>query len=223
MFLGKGQVLVIDDSSPVVNVVKTVLEGAGYGVSVFTSAKEALMHITDVRPDLIISDILMPEMDGFEFREALIDDRRTSHIPFAFLTARDDIELMIKGLSSGVIDYFTKPIKPKELLEHVAGVLDNLRSARQRLLDRITVERNVEDVGFENVERVFSAIMFTGRLILAWQDKKNELTVFYNRGVPIAAKSILGKTGHDAYVLAEKIKGEFVVKSESVDEVRKEF
>jgi DNA-binding response OmpR family regulator len=223
MFLGKGQIMVVDDSAPVVNVVKTVLEGAGYEVSAFTLVKEALMNITDIRPDLIISDILMPEMDGFEFREALIDDRRTSHIPFAFLTARDDIELMIKGLSSGVIDYFTKPIKPKELLDHVAGVLDNLRSARQRLLDRITVERNIEDVGFENAERVLGAIMFSGRLILAWQDKNKELTITYARGVPISARSANGTTGHDAYKLAERIKGEFVVKSESIEGVTREF
>jgi len=223
MFIGKGQVMVVDDSSPVVNVIRTVLEGAGYVVSSFTSAKEALMQITDIRPDMIISDILMPEMDGFEFREALTEDRRTAHIPFAFLTARDDMELMIKGLSSGVIDYFTKPIKPKELLEHVEGVLDNLRSARQRLLDRVTIERNVEDAGFENIERVLGAILFSGRLILDWQTKGKELTIYYSRGIPIAARSDLGMKGHDAYKMAESIKGEFVVESESVADIEKEF
>lgn len=223
MFLGKGHVMVVDDSPPVVNVIETVLNGAGYSVSAYTSAKQALMEITDVRPDMIISDILMPEMDGFEFREALTEDRRTAHIPFAFLTARDDTELMIKGLSSGVIDYFTKPIKPKELLEHIECALESLRKARQRLLDRITINRNVEDAGFENIERVLGAIMFTGRLVLDWQVKGSELTIYYSRGVPINARSENGQKGHDAYKLAESINGEFVVESESVTDIIREF
>jgi len=223
MFLGKGNVMIVDDSLPVVNVIETVLDGAGYSVNAYTSAKQALMDMTEARPDLIISDILMPEMDGFEFREALTEDKRTAHIPFAFLTARDDIELMIKGLSSGVIDYFTKPIKPKELLEHIECALESLRKARQRLLDRITVNRDVGDVGFENIERVLGAIMFTGRLILDWQVKGKELTIYYSRGVPINARAETGQKGHNAYKLAESITGEFVVESESVAGIDREF
>ncbi|HOO97324.1 MAG TPA: response regulator [Caldisericia bacterium] len=222
MYINKGQIMIIDDSPPVVNVIKTVLEGAGYEVNAFESAQNALMDLSNGTPDLIICDILMPEMDGFEFRKALTEDKRTAHIPFIFLTARDDLELMIKGLSSGIIDYFTKPIKPKELLEHIGGVMDNMYSARQRLLDRILVERRIEKATFDNVERVLMTVLFTGGLYIG-DDVEPDLAVFYNRGRPFAAKGRNGETGHDAYKAAENIKGEFIIKDESVAEIEREF
>ena len=114
----RGQIMVIDDAPYICNMIETLLSGVGYEVTCFTKAREALMSLSKGSPDLIICDIVMPEMDGFEFRRALTEDRRTAHIPFCFLTAKDDMELMIEGMNAGVLDYFKKPIS-----SHIANVL----------------------------------------------------------------------------------------------------
>lgn len=206
----RGQIMVIDDAPYICNMIETMLEGVGYDVTCFTKAREALMSLSKGSPDLIICDIVMPEMDGFEFRRALTEDRRTAHIPFCFLTAKDDMELMIEGMNAGVLDYFKKPISPKELLEHIDRIMDNLNGARNHLLDRILSEGNLETVKLPMIERVLDSIKYTGKLILDHKSS-NPLTVFYKRGRPVAASRQDGITGHEAYVLAEKTLGEFTV------------
>lgn len=206
----RGQIMVIDDAPYICNMIETLLEGVGYDVTCFTKAREALMSLSKGSPDLIICDIVMPEMDGFEFRRALTEDRRTAHIPFCFLTAKDDMELMIEGMNAGVLDYFKKPISPKELLEHIDRIMDNLNGARNHLLDRILSEGSLETVKLPMIERVLDSIKYTGKLILDYKSN-NPLTVFYKRGRPVAASRQDGITGHEAYVLAEKTLGEFTV------------
>lgn len=206
----RGQIMVIDDAPYICNMIETLLEGVGYDVTCFTKAREALMSLSKGSPDLIICDIVMPEMDGFEFRRALTEDRRTAHIPFCFLTAKDDMELMIEGMNAGVLDYFKKPISPKELLEHIDRIMDNLNGARNHLLDRILSEGSLETVKLPMIERVLDSIKYTGKLILDHKSN-NPLTVFYKRGRPVAASRQDGITGHEAYVLAEKTLGEFTV------------
>lgn len=206
----RGQIMVIDDAPYICNMIETLLSGVGYEVTGFTKAREALMSLSKGTPDLIICDIVMPEMDGFEFRRALTEDRRTAHIPFCFLTAKDDMELMIEGMNAGVLDYFKKPISPKELLEHIDRIMDNLNGARNHLLDRILAEGDLETVKFPTIERVLDSIKYTGKLIM---DSKsvNPLTVFYKRGRPVAANRQDGMRGHEAYLLAAKMTGQFAV------------
>jgi len=221
MLLGKGQIMVIDDSEPICAVIKTILENDGYDIKKFTSAKDALMALRDGNPDLIVCDILMPEMDGFEFRRAIVEDQRTAYIPFIFLTGKDDLGLMIEGLSSGITDYINKPVQPKEFLTHVDRIMDNINEARFRLLDRILQCDKIEDVGFEAIEKVLDAIKFTGKLLLG-SETRTPLIIIYKRGRAIAAESPDGIKGHDAYKLAEKMKGEFEVSAESVT-IKAEF
>jgi len=221
MLLGKGQIMVVDDSEPICAVIKTVLENEGYEVKNFNLAKDALMALRDGNPDLIVCDILMPEMDGFEFRRAIVEDQRTAYIPFVFLTGKDDLGLMIEGLSSGITDYINKPIQPKEFVAHIGRIMDNINEARFKLLDRILQCEKIEDVGFEAMEKVLDAIKFTGRLLLG-SDTRTPLIITYKRGRAIAADDSSSIKGHDAYKLAEKMKGEFEVSAEPVT-IKPEF
>ncbi len=214
--------MVIDDSKPVLDVIGTVLEGAGYEVKGFLSARDALMSLSDGNPDLIVCDILMPEMDGFDFRRALVEDQRTAHIPFLFLTGKDDLNLMIEGLSSGILDYITKPIQPKDFLTHVGRIMDNVYEARFRLLDRVLIEETLENIDLSSIEKVLDAIRFTGRLTLG-TDTKEPLAITYRRGRPIAAfGGPMATKGHNAYKTAEQMTGEFEIVAEAVD-IKPEF
>jgi CheY-like chemotaxis protein len=104
--------------------IKYNLESEGYNISTVKSGKEALDYcITDI-PDLIISDIGMPGMDGFQFRQALLDDEKLRKIPFIFLTARTQSEDHFKGVKLGVSHFLTKPFEPELLLTTVANILD---------------------------------------------------------------------------------------------------
>jgi DNA-binding response OmpR family regulator len=217
----RGQIMVIDDAPYICNMIETLLEGVGYDVTCFGKAREALMSLSNGTPDLIICDIVMPEMDGFEFRRALTEDRRTAHIPFCFLTAKDDMELMIEGMNAGVLDYFKKPISPKELLEHIDRIMDNLNGARNHLLDRILAEGDLSVVNFLMIERVLDSIKYTGKLILDYKSP-NPLTVFYKRGRPVAANRQDGTTGHQAYTLADKMTGGFTVEM-ITEEITQQF
>ena len=119
--------MVVDDSKELRKVIKLYLENAGYEVIEAENGKEALALLKNKEISLMILDIMMPEMDGFELLDALGDGRR---FPVIFLSARGSVEDKIKGLILGGDDYIAKPFDPGEVLARVLAVLR--RSQRQQ-------------------------------------------------------------------------------------------
>lgn len=113
-------ILVADDDAQIRDVVCIALRQAGFGVAEAGDGREALEAAQSLRPDLIILDIGMPEMDGFDVCRTL---RKTSDVPILFLTARADEIDRVVGLELGADDYVAKPFSPRELVARVRAIL----------------------------------------------------------------------------------------------------
>jgi DNA-binding response OmpR family regulator len=113
-------ILVVDDEKRLVSLVESYLTQEGYRVVTAYDGKEALAVARSEHPDLIILDLMMPEMDGYEFMR---QHRATQNTPIILLTARVDDDEKIIGLELGADDYVTKPFRPRELTARVRAVL----------------------------------------------------------------------------------------------------
>ena len=115
-----SNLLVVDDDSDVRTLITFMLQQEGYTVSTATNGKEAIQKVLDTTPDLIILDLMMPVMDGFE---ACRQIRNLSNIPIIMLTAKDEEINLVKGLNIGADDYLVKPCQHKILLAKVKAIL----------------------------------------------------------------------------------------------------
>ncbi len=112
------KILLVDDEPDILEFLKYNLEKAGYDVLIGSNGKEAI-KLLEKKPDMIILDIMMPEMDGFEVYEKIKSNNQHKQIPVIFLTAKSGESDEIKGLEIGASDYIQKPISPKKLLARV--------------------------------------------------------------------------------------------------------
>jgi DNA-binding NarL/FixJ family response regulator len=117
------RILVVDDEAKLLRAVAVDLRGEGYDVATARSGAEALALVAQSLPDLIVSDIRMPGMDGYQLARRLRENARTVIIPIIFLTAKDTSADRIEGFRAGVDAYLTKPFEPDELLVVIAGIL----------------------------------------------------------------------------------------------------
>ena len=113
---GKPLVLVVDDQPKNVQVLGSILSDAGYDIMAATSGKQALDNVELETPDLILLDVMMPEMDGFQACRLLKASDKTRDVPVIFITARTELDDVIAGFDAGAVDYVTKPFNQKELL-----------------------------------------------------------------------------------------------------------
>jgi diguanylate cyclase (GGDEF)-like protein len=123
-------VLVVDDDPDVARFVEVNLRSAGYEVTVASDGEEAVERALDLRPDLVLLDVMMPKLDGFEVAQRLRRDPRTSSSSIIMLTAKALSADKVLGLSSGADDYIIKPFDPVELLARVKGTLRRAREMR---------------------------------------------------------------------------------------------
>ncbi|MFP4133766.1 MAG: response regulator transcription factor [Halothece sp.] len=127
-----AKLLLIDDDPNLILLVQDYLDFQGYQVTTADNGKEALERLEEDIPDLIICDIMMPEMDGYELVERIREDSRISWIPVIFLSAKGQSTDRVRGLNIGADVYLIKPFEPEEL---VAQVESSLKQAN-RFLER---------------------------------------------------------------------------------------
>jgi two-component system sensor histidine kinase/response regulator len=118
-----ASIVLIDDDSELQNLLRLHLTAVGYSVRIAANAKEGIRAIRSKLPDLILTDISMPDMDGFELLKTLRHDETTSGIPVIFLTGTVDHESHMRGMKMGATAYLEKPIQRHDLLKSVSAAL----------------------------------------------------------------------------------------------------
>lgn len=115
------KVLVVDDEQSIVTLLKYNIEQAGYQVIVAYDGVQALEKVNEEKPDLVVLDVMLPEMDGIEVCKTIRSDK--NQVPILMLTAKDDEFDKVLGLELGADDYMTKPFSPREVIARVKAVL----------------------------------------------------------------------------------------------------
>ncbi|UKO96102.1 sensor histidine kinase [Nostoc sp. UHCC 0870] len=115
-----GLVLIVDDTPTNLEVISETLSDAGFDIAIATSGDRALKQIERCRPDLILLDVMMPGIDGFETCRRIKANDSTRHIPIIFMTALSDSDSKVKALELGAVDYIVKPFYDKEVLARVS-------------------------------------------------------------------------------------------------------
>ena len=123
-----ARVLVVDDEAAIADLVSTTLRYEGFETSTAGDGRAAIEAVEAFRPDLMVLDVMLPDLDGFEVQRKLID--RGLRVPVLFLTARDATEDKVRGLRVGADDYVTKPFSLEELVARIRAILR--RTARNR-------------------------------------------------------------------------------------------
>jgi class 3 adenylate cyclase/CheY-like chemotaxis protein len=168
-----SRILIVDDTPANIRVLSSALKQEGYQISVATSGLQALAEVQRLHPDVILLDVMMPEMDGFETCRRLKESHLTSDIPIIFLTARTETTDIVHGFEAGAVDYVAKPFNSCELLARVKTHLtvDQLRRslaaknaelARAHELVRRAFGRYVSEEVAESLLRTPEALQLGG-------------------------------------------------------------
>jgi len=185
------RVLVVDDEPDIVALVAYHLVKAGYRVSKATSGSDAIAQARGERPSLVVLDLMLPGMSGFDVLEQLRNDDETRDVAVLMLTARKDEPDRIRGLSLGADDYLTKPFSPHELVLRVGAILRRLRAGSEKSDEALRI-------GTLLIDRAAHKVSVEGRNIeLTATEYKLLLTLAERRG-RVQERTLLLETVWDA-------------------------
>lgn len=154
--LERRRILVVDDEERMVRFIRLNLEHDGFQVSEAFNGKQAIQKMRDLTPDLILLDVMMPDLDGFEVLETI---REISSVPVIMLTAKGEEDDRVRGLELGADDYVTKPFSPRELVSRVKAVLRRTEGASGSMHGLIEVDERLK-IDFDRRE-----IWLEGKLV----------------------------------------------------------
>ncbi|HAX76588.1 MAG TPA: histidine kinase, partial [Cyanobacteria bacterium UBA11372] len=141
----KGNILVVDDITANLNLLSELLSSAGYKVRPAPSGKLAIQSAQSTPPDLILLDILMPEMDGYEVCASIKASSKTKDVPVIFVSALHEVFDKVKAFSVGGVDYITKPFQADEVIARVETQLRISRLAKQLAEQNVRLQAEIEE------------------------------------------------------------------------------
>jgi PleD family two-component response regulator len=145
------KILIVDDDEDVLLIVQTILDNAGYTAVMARNGREGVEKAFEARPDLILLDVMMPELSGWEVCTTLKSAPETRMIPIAMLTVKSEIRDLITGMQVGADDYITKPFTRKKLLSTVRRLLDEKRDSPPAFLSTENEEVRYKNLLFDAV------------------------------------------------------------------------
>lgn len=131
--MSKQTILVVDDEQDLLDLIEYNLRQEGYDVLKAENGKDGIQMAKEHMPDLVLLDIMMPQMDGIEVCDRMREDSTLSHIPIIFLTARSDEKTEIEGLNKGADDFITKPISTTKLVSRIKAVLRRFEETEEKV------------------------------------------------------------------------------------------
>lgn len=132
--MNKSKILIVEDNIDTVDLLRKRLRADGYDTAEAYDGEEGLKRVAEYEPDLVVLDIMMPKLDGFEVCRRLKKDEGTRYIPVLMLTAKGDVDSTVKGLDAGGDDYLAKPFDYKELVARIRSLL-SIKEEREKLLE----------------------------------------------------------------------------------------
>ncbi|MBW1965999.1 MAG: response regulator [Deltaproteobacteria bacterium] len=132
--MDKDKILIVEDNVDTVDLLRKRLHADGFDTAEAYDGEEGLKKVAEYEPDLIVLDIMMPKLDGFEVCKRLKEDESTRYIPVLMLTAKGDVDSTVKGLDVGGDDYLAKPFDYKELVARIRSLL-SIKAEREKLLE----------------------------------------------------------------------------------------
>jgi DNA-binding NarL/FixJ family response regulator len=190
------RLLVVDDEPNLLRAVAACLKAENYEVSTARSGHEALLQLAESVPDLVISDIRMPGMDGYKLARQLRGSPRTALVPIVFLTAKDETADRIEGFRAGIDAYLTKPFEPDELIAVVSAILQRVERTHSQIARLVSAAR-VDDTSLSFHDEALT-------------DAENRVAVAVSRGLTnkeIAAEleiSVRTVENHISHILDKK-------------------
>lgn len=155
----KKKILIIDDTELTVKMVTDILEGDNYKVVSASNGQEGIHKVAEEKPDLVLLDLVMPGMNGFEVCKILRDDESNNLMPIIIVTAKDNEDDKLRGLELGADDYIVKPFNPRELLSRVRNTLK--RIDRNRWANPLTGLRGNIEIQTEINHRIAKGSLFS--------------------------------------------------------------
>jgi two-component system, sensor histidine kinase and response regulator len=167
-------ILVVDDEPRNIQVIASLLIKEGHEVIAATDGEQALEKLRSSKPDLILLDVMMPGMTGFEMRRILRDIPELCEIPVIFLSAATDKSFIIEGFETGAVDYITKPFHGPELLSRVALHV-NLQRTRQRMNDLVQEKNRLLEIVAHDLKNPLSGIRFAAMILAEKSDHQKHI------------------------------------------------
>lgn len=212
----KPKILVVDDDPEWVRVLTLYLSGRGYQVDSALNGVEALERVAANRPDVIVADIAMPVMDGYELCSQLRQKPETRTIPFIFLTARDQDTDKTKARKIGSDAYLVKPCPLERLLLSVETVMDRIELAKRIPLDKIGLSGRLEDVDLLDMIQMLELEQKSGALVLRHGERTG--TLYFKDGAIVQADIQSPKREEPLFILLGWKTGQFLFLPDAVPE-----
>jgi DNA-binding response OmpR family regulator len=209
-------ILVVDDDPKWLRVVSLYLRARDYQVETAANGEEAIQKVSEAPPDVVIADIGMPKMDGYDLCSRLRRDPKTRTLPFIFLTARDQDQDKIRASKIGSDDYLTKPCPLERLTQSVETVLDRLDLARRIPLDQIGLSGRLDEVDLLDMVQMLELNQKTGALVLSHGERTG--TLYFKDGVIVQADIRSPKREEPLFVLLGWKTGRFLFLPDALPE-----